>query len=758
MVRIQTQEIIYRKHILNKKLLTILIISMFTLAPAKADFAFSEASDYTGDAFFIPSKQLGVTENETSVKKSSGDSHHTTPPIKQLRLYLKNKIDKHNNQVYELAPTAKDVYSGEIETSEYASHELIENFDDDAISEEIENSTDSFDSEDSNVEDSTKKHFWSRKNKTDKKQKIKKASKKDAVAKNEPISEDSDDIILSCNRVDYDTQNYLIFAKGNVSVEFVSQGTTVYADIITFDRANNTIKAEGNVKISKGSQIVNGDYIFVDMNEENALIENPVTRTSNILIKSEKGYVYGDKISQEKGTITIDDSFPIEFRSLTRGPQLKYMLTPKGETLTDDMNKGVIKVTSKDIKITQNGDLETIALKRFRMKKGDKTLLRIPSVKLYTNKNHDYVESNIWEIGAYRGLGVYTGPGIVLELPKGSVLKAMPILNYKSGFGIGGLGRFNSGTNQTSIAYGTAASKFIIDGEQKLDDNLTLQYGMNNFQNEWFLGRRRPKYGIGLVYKKDYFSDNFLIKGQRSTFSHRVEGGYYQDLDFDTSFEKLKGNNIGTTRFRYMANAAQTLFNYVDEDKLKAISFAVSSQFSSALYGTGDTQVIGRIGPVLHTQYKRWMQDVGYYFSAYHDETPMPVFDSYRYGKQNLFFREYFRISKYLTVSWFSSINMSNDAPNDRDLQENAFYISVGPDDMKMSFGYDFVRQNLYCVIELMMDAKGAQVEYDHFEIQQKKKAENKKTATESGYESATAPKILQKAVVEEVKTVEDVL
>ena len=90
---------------------------------------------------------------------------------------------------------------------------------------------------------------------------------------------------MSCNRVDYDTQNYLIFAKGNVSVEFVSQGTTVYADIITFDRANNTIKAEGNVKISKGSQIVNGDYIFVDMNEENALIENPVTRTSNILIK-----------------------------------------------------------------------------------------------------------------------------------------------------------------------------------------------------------------------------------------------------------------------------------------------------------------------------------------------------------------------------------------------------------------------------------------------------------------------------------------
>ena len=114
------------------------------------------------------SDYLAITKSmiahEVEIKISRSDFKNDT----------KNKIDKHNKQVYELAPTAKDVYSGEIETSEYASHELIENFDDDAISEEIENSTDSFDSEDSNVENSTKKHFWPRKNKTDKKQKIKK--------------------------------------------------------------------------------------------------------------------------------------------------------------------------------------------------------------------------------------------------------------------------------------------------------------------------------------------------------------------------------------------------------------------------------------------------------------------------------------------------------------------------------------------------------------------------------------------------------
>ena len=73
-----------------------------------------------------------------------------------------------------------------------------------------------------------------------------------------------------------------------------------------------------------------------------------------------------------------------------------------------------------------------------RLFKGDKTIFKTPSIKVYTNKNHDYAETNHWEIGGYRGLGIYAGPGVVFELPKGSVLKAMPILNYKSGFGVGG--------------------------------------------------------------------------------------------------------------------------------------------------------------------------------------------------------------------------------------------------------------------------------------------------------------------------------
>jgi len=150
---------------------------------------------------------------------------------------------------------------------------------------------------------------------------------------------------------------------------------------------------------------------------------------------------------------------------------------------------------------------------------------------------------------------------------------------------------------------------------------------------------------------------------------------------------------------------------------------------------------------------------MGYYFSAYEDNTPMPVFDAYRYGKQNLFLREYLRVNKYLTVSWFGSICITNDAPNNRDLQENAFYISVGPDDIKFHIGYDFIRETMYCLVEIGMDAKGTTVEYDTLEIKQDKKAkrsESPKKATT--FEGAEKPKVLQRAVVEDIRVIEDVI
>ena len=721
------------------KISTVLISALFIANSAFAGTSFTDPADYTGESFFTPAV-IRAQRNESQSASASGQ-RQTTPPIKKLRLMIQDKMQARQEQRTQLAPTDPNasIYDSNTDTSDYASKEIKENFDEDMM-------PDGFEADEQAIKEQQSKHFWA-KNKQQK-----------AVSQ-----EDTENIVLDCENMDYDTEKYCLYATGNVSVEFVKQQTTVKADKITYDRLNNTIKAEGNVRILKNGQVIDGDYIFVDMNEENALIENPVTKTSTIEIRAAKGYVYGDKIVQEKGSVVVDESYPINFRSTRNGPQTSRMIVPKEATISNDMDKGLVKIEVKEIKIAQKGDLETLAIRHAKVKKGKWTILKVPAIKIYTNKNHDYAETNIWEIGSARGLGMYAGPGFVFELPKGSVLKAIPMLNLNHGVGVGAVGRFSSGTNITQAAYGTTESKILVSGKQRLDDNLMLQYAMNDYLDDWWLGKRRPKYGIDLVYAKEYSSDNFLLKGHRSAYTHQIDFGYFHDIDVDSHYGELISGRIGTLRTRYMSEATQNFYKYRNEDKQLQFEFNLVGQLAASVYGTGNTQVIGRIGPQFHTQWRRWMQTVGYFQSVYDDNTPVPVYDAYRYGKSNVYLREYFRINKYLTLAWFGSLNLSNDSPNGKMFQENAFYVSIGPDDVKFNLGYDFIRENTFFTVEMMMDAKGTRIDYDKMELKQVKKAEKEKNEKQAAkpaneFQNTNKAPVLQHAIVEDIKTVEDVL
>lgn len=738
---------------MKNKIITALIATLFISNTVYADTIFNNSAYYTGETYFSSPKYIekDSTENVDSQQSDfydptsrNSESKGTTPPIKQLRLYVQKKVDERKANQSQLAPTDPNasIYNSDKETSKFASKEEKEEFDENMM-------PDGFEADEEAVAEKQKeKHFW---------QKNKSSEKADLEANTE-------NIVLDCDNMDYDTDNYCLYATGNVSVEFVKQETTVKADKITYDRMNNTIKAEGNVHIIKNGQVIDGEYIFVDMNEENALIEKPITQTATIEIKAKKGYVYGDKITQEEGSIDVKESFPIKFKPTGYSPILSNMIVPKSQTLTDDMENRLVKFKARDIIITQKGELETIAIKHADVKKGKHTILKIPAIKIYTNKNHDYAETNIWELGSYRDLGMFIGPGFVFELPKGSVFKAIPMLNYRGGIGVGAIGRFNSGTNQTEIAYGTAGSKILAHGYQKLDDHLFLQYGMNEYMDDWWLGRRRPKYGASIAYKNSYSSDNFLLKGHNSYYQHMLDFGFYHDMEHEGHYGEYIPGRISTTRARYMAEAAQNFYHHRNIDKQTALDFDIVTQLAASVYGTGDTQVIGRIGPRVHSQYKRWMQDIGYFQSVYNDQTPLFVYDAYRYGKANVYLREYFRICKYLTLSWFGSMNLSGDAPDNHRFQESSFWLSLGPDDVKFNLGYDVIRQNTFFSVEMMMDAKGAHLDYDRLVIKRDKKPKddikesNDTQQKKADFQNTQKAPVLEHAKVENIKNEEEVL
>ena len=317
---------------MKNKIITTLTVLAFAVNIAYADSYFNDKSYYTGESYFTSpgyiektgaknsDDQLNYTDNSRN-NETSG----TTPPLKQMRQAIQRRSEEKKAKRSELAPVMQDssIYNSDTETSDFASKEQKEEFDENMM-------PDGFEADEQAVRDSKNAgRSWS-KNKSE---------------KAEEANENTENIVLDCDDMDYDTENYCLYATGNVNVEFVKQETTVKADKITYDRMNNTIKAEGHVVIIKNGQNIYGDYIFVDMNEENALIENPITRDDVIEIKAKKGYVYGDKIVQEEGSIDVEHSFPIKFRPSGAGPHiLSKMIIPKEQTLASDMEQGLVKV------------------------------------------------------------------------------------------------------------------------------------------------------------------------------------------------------------------------------------------------------------------------------------------------------------------------------------------------------------------------------------------------------------------------------
>lgn len=711
-----------KKNSLKQKIVGIVLLITLGVMPV---FAIGERpEDFTGDSFYTTSiiddkgNFINFEDSDEKDKIKNNNPNKTIPPVKLIRLKVKAFVYKHSNKD-DVVQKAEEALDNEVEISE---------------------------------EQQDVKYY-------DNEDNLKAKRKRAEKAKNAEQTQ----ITIDCKYMDYLTETGLMTATENVVVTFPHQGTTLSADYLTFDKNTSKMHAEGNVVIQKGGQKTFGESIDIDLNEESMFIAKPVTENPEIKIVAEEGYVQKNVITQIKGQLDVEKSEPFVFRT-SGGPDprqyVRTMIIPEEEKkyITDGKSK-IFKIQANEIVINSKENLDVLQLKKARITSGNKTVLKIPRMKIYTSKGHDFFEGNYPEIGARRYLGMYVGPGFVVELPRGCLLKLIPAITYKHKLGVGGVARFWSSTNETQVSYGTSVSKVVVRGEQKLDDNLKLLYSSYDYLDNWFLGRRMPKYGGDIVYRKMY-SQNLFTPKLTTTFEHRISGGYFHDMYEDKYYNKLRGSDIGTPRFRYMARLSQPLYKYKNEEKGFYTSLNLDFEGSTALYGTGDTQMIGRFGPHWHIQYKRWMQDIGYRLSAFDDNTPIPVFDKYRYGRSNVYLREYLRVCPYLVLAWQGSVTLTDDTYNNKTFQECSFYASVGPQDLKVNFGYDFVRQNAFINLLLAVDPKGTTVNYDKMVIKNPENFNKLREKNTAIYRAANElPKsktnenhILTKAIVEEIK------
>ena len=532
----------------------------------------------------------------------------------------------------------------------------------------------------------------------------------------------ANDVILDADNIDYDDKTMDITATGSPVLVFPPQNVTIKADKMVYNKASNILKAYGKVEVIRDGNRVFGDYMQINMNEEDAFMDNTKTKASMLTVTAKKSEMKEDKVILYDGKMASEDSYILNFHTrMIGGNNFNTMLIDDEDrsTLSGETGQTAVHIKAKDIFVNAKRDHDVITLKKASINYGDFHLLDWPSITIHTNKKHQFFDANYPELGSRGRLGMFAGPGFVFDTPLqgGSTLKAIPILNNKSGIGFGGMLKYRSATNYTDLAYGSSADVFVLKGKQYFDDRLYMQYGANSYMDEWWFGSRMPKYTAELIYHDRGVIPSTIGKNLDLRFRHRFGIGYMQNNDVNRYGERIPAADIGTLRTRYMAEVSQLLYKYRDKENLFDFNLSLVMQGSAALYGTGDTQFVGRIGPRVHTQYKYWMQDVGFFASAYQDGTPMQMYDMYRYGHANVYIREALRVNKFLTLAWSGSLTMTGDSPNGEMFQENSFIIALGPDDFKVNFGYDWIRRQTYFSFIIAMDTKGSSIDFDKMEI-----------------------------------------
>jgi len=321
-----------------------------------------------------------------------------------------------------------------------------------------------------------------------------KTPKKASDAAQEEIVDSRNQAILDCETMQYFAEKTELQADGHVVMVFPKNNSSMKADKVVYNQTSNLIKAYGNVVLINDGKELFGDYMQIDMNEENGFMDNPASDLFQIRCRAKKGYMYGDKIIQEQGSLYVTKKTMINLKAEMFGPDLDTMyVNPEDKSAyMKDSHGEKFRIKTNDLIINAKKDHDTVTLRHAEIYFNERKIGTVPTITMHTDKNQNYVEADFPELGTMSNMGLFAGPGFVFDTPGGTTLKVVPMLNYQGNaenssdnkIGFGALAKFKSASNKTDIGYGTANSVFIMRGLQKLDDNLYLQYASNAFMDD----------------------------------------------------------------------------------------------------------------------------------------------------------------------------------------------------------------------------------------------------------------------------------
>ena len=563
----------------------------------------------------------------------------------------------------------------------------------------------------------------------------KEEDKNNADEKKETPAISASNINIYCDNMEYFEDRKEIVATGSPKVVFTDSNSVMYADKIIFNHDLNYIEGIDNVRMTKDDNVMDGDYTKVDLNYKNAMIDKPIINNYMVKVVAKRGEMTTDSLEAYDGVATAKQNyekrvysaqyasfFPLE---INEGMYRKFY--PK-----DYRYRGSkYHIKTKEIKVNSTDGHDTLVFKNADIYAGKILLMKGADMSLSTDKDQSFVETTLPEVGTMRNVGAYFGPGFVINTPFSSTLKLAPLVTLDGGkFGIGVLARLRHKRNNTQLMYSTAANKFVLRGRQQFgDSDFYAEYAANSYMSDWFLGSNISKYLAQIAYQKRYVFPDIGM-----TVQHRATAGYLTD----------QYGNTGTARFRYQGMLSKNILEYRNFDRKMYAALDFVTQGVMGVYGTGDTLGVFRVGPSIRTQYRGWGQRIAYYQSAKGGGSPLKFTDDYRYGNSTLQIIETLRLNKYITLGYYAALNLQNNDPTTKNMfSESRVMVSFGPEDAKISIGYDMIRQSTMLHYTALIGSKNQDISFKKFSIKNPDKvakSKNKKKKRKFFWESTDTP------------------
>ena len=136
-------------------------------------------------------------------------------------------------------------------------------------------------------------------------------SEQNAIQENQSFSKEYEDVEIDENnkfkinadKITYSEEDGNVYAKGNVEIIATSSETILKADTAVLEKNSQTLRLQDNVRVLKNGTEMTGEYLLIDFNEENVLVENPLYKAYSFEISAQEGYLIANNIEMLNGVV-----------------------------------------------------------------------------------------------------------------------------------------------------------------------------------------------------------------------------------------------------------------------------------------------------------------------------------------------------------------------------------------------------------------------------------------------------------------------